>query len=42
MNWGVLKNPSNWVVVWTMLLIGWFLFRTIKNGISFVNSNEDN
>ena len=33
----LLKNPGNWIVVWTMLIIGWFLFRIVQSSIPAAN-----
>jgi hypothetical protein len=38
MNWAFLKEPINWLVVWTMLVIGWFLFRTIQRNLPSGNN----
>jgi len=30
LNWGILREPINWLTVWTMLLIGWLLFEALS------------
>ena len=29
-NWAILREPINWLTIWTMLLIAWLLFETIS------------
>lgn len=29
-NWALLREPINWLVVWSMLLILWLLFEAIS------------
>jgi hypothetical protein len=39
LNWEILKNPANWIVVWTMLIIGWLGFRIVQRGIPAASDN---
>jgi len=40
LNTALLKNPANWIVVWTMAIIGWFLFRIVQRGFPAIQSEE--
>lgn len=39
-NLSLLKEPINWIVIWTMLLIGFFLLFFLKRGLGVAASNS--
>lgn len=39
MNIALLKEPVNWLIVWSMLVIGLFLFHLAKTALPSANSN---
>jgi len=40
LNTALLKNPANYFVIWTMAIIGWFLFRIVQRGLPAISSEE--
>lgn len=41
-NWGLLREPINWFVIWTMALVLWFLFEAVSRHPANVLSADEN
>ena len=41
-NWALLKEPLNWLTVWTMALLLWFLFEALSRHPAAAISLDDN
>lgn len=39
LNWPLLKNPLNWVIIWTVLLLGAIVAHLIGQHVNSFNSN---